>query len=325
MKSNIIIVLASFNGAEFLHGQLDSLIAQTESHWKLLIRDDGSSDNSLEIIRHYAQKDERIRLMSDSQAPTGSALGNFTVLLEAAFRHGAEYIFCCDQDDVWEADKLELVLARLKQLEGEGRKPSLVHHDLRVVNEFLNPVADSFVKLMRLEPGDEHQPQRLISRNEVTGCAMACNRSLLELALPISEQAVMHDWWLGMCAGFFGRLAFMPQRLVKYRQHASNAIGAKSFWQGLNPLTNWIRGWHRGNAEFISTVEQARAFRDVFAERLGERSENYNTLNLYIDLLSATRWQRLRTLEQCDLWRSHWLLNIILIMRMLLLPRASGQ
>ena len=216
-------------------------------------------------------------------------------------------------------------MARLKHLEGKCGVPSLVHHDLAVVNDSLKPVADSFVRLMRLQPGSQYKPQRLISRNEVTGCAMACNRALLELALPVSDQAVMHDWWLCMCAGFFGRLAFMPQRLVKYRQHDRNTIGAKSFWHGLNPLTNWIHGWHRGNAEFGSTVKQARAFRDVFAERLGECSENCITLNLYIDLLSATRWQRLRTLRRCSLWRSHLLLNIVLIMRMLLLPRASER
>jgi len=325
LGSRTFIVMATFNGESLIGSQLNSLIAQSEKSWTLLIRDDGSTDGTLEIIQFYAQKDARIQLLSDQLGPTGSALGNFAALLEAAFTRGAEYVFCCDQDDVWESNKLDLVMGRLKQLEGKGGAPCLVHHDLAVVNDSLEPVSDSFVKLMRLQPGSQYKPQRLISRNEVTGCAMACNRALLELALPVSDQAVMHDWWLGMCAGFFGRLAFMPQKLVKYRQHASNTIGAKSFWQGLNPLTNWIRGWHRGNAEFVSTVEQARAFRDAFAERLGKCSENCITLNLYIELLSETRWQRLQTLRQCGLWRSHLLLNTILILRMLLLPRASGR
>jgi glycosyltransferase involved in cell wall biosynthesis len=324
LDSHIIIILASFNGADFLHQQLDSLIAQTETQWNLLIRDDGSTDNSLEIIRHYSQKDKRIRVLSDDHSRTGSALGNFTILLEAALIHRAAYIFCCDQDDVWEPDKLELVLARLKQLEGKGRTPSLVHHDLAVVNTTLEPLAESFVKLMRIRPGDQRNPQRLISRNEITGCALACNRTLLELALPVSDKAVMHDWWLGLHAAFFGRLAFMPQRLVKYRQHSENTIGAKSFWYGLNPLTNWIDGWHRGNEEFFDTVIQAVAFRDVLAARMGEHSGDFARLKLYIALPTATRWQRLHCLHRCGLWRSHWLLNTILVLRMLLLPRASG-
>jgi rhamnosyltransferase len=176
-----------------------------------------------------------------------------------------------------------------------------------------------------MKPSDQHNPQRLVSRNEVTGCAMACNRALLEISLPVSGQAVMHDWWLGLHAAFFGRLAYMPQRLLKYRQHRKNAIGAKSFWHGLNPLTNWVDGWHRGNDEFLATVEQAKAFREVLVLRLGEHSEDYVRLKLYISLSSATRQQRLRALRRCGMWRSHWLLNIVLVARMILLPRDTGR
>ena len=323
MNSHIVIVLASFNGADFLREQLESLIAQTESQWNLLIRDDGSTDDTLETTQDYSNKDRRIQLLPGDGAAAGSALGNFAILLEAAFELGAEYIFCCDQDDVWEPDKLELVLARLKQLEGEGGRPCLVHHDLVVVNEALEPLADSFVELMKLQPGDQHDPQRLISHNEVTGCAMACNRALLEIALPVSGQAVMHDWWFAMCAGFFGQLVFMPEKLVKYRQHGKNTIGAKSFWHGLNPFTDWVAGWKCGNKEFLSTVNQSMAFQLAMTDRLQKEPELLATLVRYSGLATATPWQRLRTLRQCGLWRSHWLLNGVMVMRMLLLPRGS--
>jgi rhamnosyltransferase len=323
LNSNVSIVLASFDGASYLSVQLDSLVTQNESQWRLLIRDDGSTDHTLNIIQDYQQKDNRIHLLDQTQGVSGSALANFSTLLTNAFDQGAEYIFCCDQDDVWEPSKLELMLARLKQLEGKDKAPSLIHHDLTVVNESLEPIAESFIKMMQLIPSDEQNPQRLISRNEVTGCAMACNRALLEIALPISNQAVMHDWWLALCAGYFGRLAFMPDKLVKYRQHNANTIGAKSFWHGLNPFTNWVAGWRRGDEELISTVKQAIAFKEAMADRLGRDSEEYATLDLYSDLLAATRWQRLKALRSFGLWRSHWLLNIVLVMRMLLLPRTS--
>jgi rhamnosyltransferase len=323
LNSNTSIVLASFNGANFLSVQLDSLIAQSESQWELLIRDDGSTDDTLNIIKDYQQKDNRIQLLDQTQGVSGSALANFSTLLSDAYEQDAEYVFCCDQDDVWEPDKLQLMLARLKQLEGKYKAPSLLHHDLAVVNETLEPIADSFINMMRLQPSDEHNPQRLITRNEVTGCAMACNRALLEIALPISDQAVMHDWWLALCAGYFGRLAFMPDTLVKYRQHTANTIGAKSFWHGLNPFTNWVAGWRRGDKEFISTVKQASAFKEAMADRLGRDSEEYATLDLYSNLLAATRWQRLKALRSFGLWRNHWLLNIVLVMRMLLLPRTT--
>ena len=192
-----------------------------------------------------------------------------------------------------------------------------------MVDDSLGPITGSFVDLMQLKPSDEQNPQRLISRNEVTGCAMACNRALLEIALPISGQAVMHDWWLALCAGYFGRLAFIPDKLVKYRQHGDNVIGAKSFWHALNPLTNWVAGWRRGDKDFLESVEQAKAFRAEMADRFDEESEAFIALDLYCGLAVATRWQRLRTLRQCGLWRSHWVLNVVMIMRMLFLPRAS--
>ena len=152
---------------------------------------------------------------------------------------------------------------------------------------------------------------------------MACNRALLEIALPISNQAVMHDWWLALCAGYFGRLAFMPEKLVLYRQHEDNTIGAKSFWHGLNPFTNWVAGWRRGDAEFISTVKQARAFRTAMSDRLESNPKACATLDLYAGLVAATRWQRIKALREFGLWRSHWLLNVVLVMRMLLLPRNA--
>ena len=258
-----LIVLASLDGAKYLAQQLESLVNQTDSAWRLLIGDDGSTDRSLDIIESFRQQDDRIGVLDRHPAFTASALGNFANLLSMAFKQGADYIFCCDQDDVWEPNRIELVLARLKDLEGEDKTPSLVHHDLIVVDEYLEPKADSFIDMMLLHPTGESNPQRLVSRNEVTGCAMACNRALLEIALPISEDAVMHDWWLALCAGYFGRLAFMPERLVKYRQHGDNTIGAKSFWYGFNPFTNWVAGWRRGDEEFIGTVKQARAFNRI--------------------------------------------------------------
>ena len=260
--------------------------------------------------------------MSDGDS-TSSALENFSSLLVTAFEQGAGYVFFCDQDDVWDANKLEVMLGHLKWLEGTESEPCLVHHDLEVVNESLVTIAGSFIEFMQLQPSDEHNPQRLLSRNEVTGCAMVCNRSLLETALPVSGQAVMHDWWLALCAGYFGHLAFVPYKAVKYRQHGDNAIGAKSFWHALNPFTNWAAGWRRGNKDFMESVQQARAFRYAMDDRFDKNSEAFAALDLYCGLVAETRWQRLKTLRQCGLWRSHWVLNGVMVLRMLLLPRAS--
>jgi len=323
-NSAVFIVLATYNGGDYIAEQLDSIVAQTERRWTVLIRDDGSSDGTPAVLRRYSSRDDRFSILPKSAGESKpSALGNFSLLLAEAYNRGAQYVFCCDQDDVWEPDKIDRMMARLRALEGSEKAPSLVHHDLEVVDETLRPVAESFVELMQLHPSDQSNPQRLISRNEVTGCAMACNRALLEIALPIAAEAVMHDWWLALCAGFFGRLEFMPESLTRYRQHGANAIGAKSFWHGLNPFTNWIAGWRRGDDEFIGTVRQARAFHRLMGKQLEEYPAASRLLQSYAEVISASRLERMRLLRDCGLWRSHWFLNLMLVLRMLLLPRGA--
>jgi glycosyltransferase involved in cell wall biosynthesis len=324
MNFEVCIVMAVHNGASFLPEQIESLRSQTERDWRLLVRDDGSDDGSQEIIRNYCQGDDRIVFIEDGESEHSSASANFSILLRHAFRQGAEYVFCCDQDDVWEPRKLEAMLARIREVEGADKHPSLVHHDLVVVSDSLEPIADSFFDWMGLKPSDEQNPQRLISRNEVTGCAMACNRGLLDIALPIPPEAVMHDWWLALCAAYFGRLRAFTDCLVKYRQHGANVIGAKSFWHGLNPMTNWVEGWHRGNEEFLSTVRQAQAFRSSMWDRLNSDSEAYQALVSYGEFPSLARKERLLRLREFGLWRNNWLLDGILVLRMLLLPRNPG-
>ena len=323
VDSGIFIVLATCNGSAFLAEQLDSLLAQSETRWSLLIRDDHSVDGTPDIIRNYARMDSRIRVVKDDQGASGSPLVSFSLLLSAAHEQGAEFVFCCDQDDHWHPDKLALILDQFEKTGRDPEVPCLIHHDLAVVDRNLKEINPSFVAMMGLSPADQANPQRLLSRNEVTGCSMACNRALLEIALPLPGDAIMHDWWLALCAGYFGKLSFMPQQLVKYRQHGENVIGAKSFWQGLNPFNNWVAGWQAGNREFLASVVQARAFQTTMAERLNLESGGAKALDTYCKLPRSGRLERLSALKRCSLWRHQWILDTVLVLRMLLLPREQ--
>jgi hypothetical protein len=147
---------------------------------------------------------------------------------------------------------------------------------------------------------------------------------LLELALPVPPQAIMHDWWLALHAAYFGRLRATPERWVRYRQHGANAIGARSFRHGLNPFTNWWRGWQRGNEEFLATVAQASAFAVHNDTRLDTGVTKGWAPALYARLPELHRWQRLRALRECSVWRRQGVLDAVLALRMLLLPRSRS-
>jgi glycosyltransferase involved in cell wall biosynthesis len=324
LGSGTFILLATHNGERFLAEQIESLLAQTATGWTLLARDDRSTDRTTAILEGFARRDSRIQVLPASAVPLNSAGRNFAGLLQAALERSADYVFCCDQDDVWAVDKLERMLSELRQAEGSGRRPCLVHHDLAVVDEQLKTVNPSYWSFMALRPGTEVGSQRLLSRNEVTGCAIGCNRALLELALPMPEAAIMHDWWLALFAGFCGRLVPVRERLVSYRQHGSNVIGARSYKAGLNPLQNWLVAWRSGNAEFLETVRQARAFRVAAGRAAGVDSALGSALDSYCELPRLGRMQRISALRASAAWRHNWLLDSVLVLRVLLLARERG-
>jgi len=222
----IEILLAVFNGRRHLGEQLDSLMGQANRDWTLLVRDDGSSDESLTIVSAYQKNfPGKIRIIVNEKGNDG-ALRNFAALLAAST---AEYIMLCDQDDVWHRDKIDLTFGKMQELEKAcGREcPLLVHTDMRVTDGDLRVVADSLWRYQKSDPVKGAALNRLLVQNCATGCSFMINRKLLELALPIPHDAVMHDWWLALVAGAFGKIGSVAEPTMLYRQHGRNDTGAK--------------------------------------------------------------------------------------------------
>ena len=223
--------------------------------FELIWRDDGSSDTTARLVRGCGW----YNLTETPHSAEGRNLGacaSFARLMEAGLKSNAELFFLADQDDVWAPDKLEQMT--LAHQRASTDQPQLFHHDLKVVDEEGEQIAPSLWRYMRLDPHQSELTQ-FLTRNSVTGCAAAFNRELLELAAPVPSQALMHDWWLGLVASVFGQVHAVDGRLVAYRQHAGNALGAKGFFHGLNPFTNWVAGWRRGNEEYRALFPQAAA------------------------------------------------------------------
>ncbi|MBA3846156.1 MAG: glycosyltransferase family 2 protein, partial [Planctomycetes bacterium] len=222
----IDILLATFDGAAYLAAQLDSLARQSYPRWRLLVADDGSRDESLALVRAFAVSDPRV-VVVDNPRPGRGAAANFAFLIGQS---RADYAMCCDQDDVWDVDKVALSLARIRQVErrvGAGT-PVLVHSDVRVVDQHLALTDPSGWDVHRIRPDPRRPLRRVLGHNDgVTGCALIANRALISLASPVPDGAFMHDWWLLLVATAFGERALLPRATIAYRQHGRNAIGAK--------------------------------------------------------------------------------------------------
>lgn len=222
----IDILLATYNGERFLAEQLDSILAQSYTGWRVVARDDGSTDGTRRILERYvAAHPRRIMLVEDGDRELG-ACRNFERLMEQA---RADYVMFCDQDDVWLPDKIDRLLSAMGELEKStgGDLPLLVHSDLAVVDENLRSLHPSFWRYQSVDPKFGQSLNRLLKQNVNTGCTALCNRRLIELALPIPAGALIHDWWIALVAAALGRIGFVREPLVQYRQHGQNKFGAR--------------------------------------------------------------------------------------------------
>lgn len=316
--------MASYNGATYIERQIESLQAQTLTEWILLVRDDGSRDSTCEKLQRLAGEDSRICILaSNNEKPLGSTQ-NFGELMSAGLETDSQIFFFCDQDDVWEHDKLQTQVAAFPS-EGTESDSFLVYSDLSVVNQKLELIHPSMSRFMALDVDPADPFTSLVSRNFVTGCAMACNRMLLERALPLPGAAIMHDWWLALVAAGTGTIRFIDRPLLKYRQHQSNAVGATGFWRMLNPLGGWLGRWQQGNREFLSTFSQVSALL-LHIERApkGWSNDTIDILKSYSSLLQMPRWKRVYEAKCMGLRRGSFILQCPYYIRLLTMRNGSG-
>lgn len=241
------ILLATYNGERYLRDQLESLQRQDHANWKVLFRDDGSTDRTVEILRGCVEKDpDRFEEVRDDRGRLGYS-GNFAALLERA---SARYMMFCDQDDVWRPDKIAYTLGLMRAAEAESNTiPLVVFTDLAVVAQDLNPVADSIYQIRGIQTRQLTDIRFIALTPVFYGCTMMLNQKAKALALPIPEFAPGHDWWIGLNAAIHGRLIFGEKSMVLYRRHGESVVqelhvtGAETGPQGPRGLSRMKRMW----------------------------------------------------------------------------------
>ena len=219
--------MATFNGARFVERQIATILEQLAPEDELVVSDDSSADDTVAIVRAFA--DPRIRILDGNAFR--SPLGNF----EHAIRQArGDTIVLADQDDVWLDNKLPLVR---ELFSGEVRRPYLVVLDAEIVDEGEHPLEPSVLAKLHAGPG----LLKNLWTNRYLGCCMAFSRDLLDVALPFPEGVGMHDIWLGQLCERVGTTAFVPVVTMRYRRHAGTATG---FGIRFEPLRQIARRGH---------------------------------------------------------------------------------
>jgi len=266
MRPEIDVLMATWNGSRFIEQQLESLFQQTFQNFRLIIRDDASSDSTLQRIER-CRSDQPDRVLVRQNSTRQGACRTFSLLAEES---DAPYFAFCDQDDVWRPDKLELELHSAKRIESEygGHAPVMVFSDMELIGPDNERLAGSMWKMKHMNPRRATLGTMLV-QNLVTGCTVLGNHSLLRHGLPIPEEAFMHDFWLGLVAAAFGVLVPMDKITVGYRQHELNAMGAGNQPQLLEAIKRLFSdpAFAQGLAK---SRRQASKFAEVYGDRLSE-------------------------------------------------------
>jgi glycosyltransferase involved in cell wall biosynthesis len=203
----VSVCMAAYNGANFIEEQIGSILPQLGDKDELVIVDDASKDNTINIIESF--RDERIRLLRNDR--NRGVVQSFGHALDAA---KGDIIFLTDQDDIWRVDKVE------KFLEVFNARPdvTVVMSDLVIID-----AAGKIVSGPKFGPKRFHQGAfRNLVHNRYQGSAMAFRRSILPYCLPFPPDIPIHDVWIGLVNQFVGEAAFIEEPLLLYRRHGSN-------------------------------------------------------------------------------------------------------
>lgn len=220
---DVAILMATYNGEKYIAEQIDSIINQTYKDWKLYIRDDGSTDATLDIIKEYAYKDPRIVIVENNDRYHGAFI-NFHYLLN--YMHDVEkynYYFFCDQDDIWMENKIELVINSFNN----ANIPELIYSDMTIINEIGEVISESRNRERSMVlPNDK---QLYFTHLYIWGCTVAFNKELFNI-VPLSKleknieifKVLSHDNYFAKFALECGKVTFIDSPLIKYRRHGKN-------------------------------------------------------------------------------------------------------
>ena len=281
----IQILMSVYNGEPYIRSQLDSIILQDITEKALLIRDDGSTDDTLSILKEYAARFPWISYY------TGSNIGvqaSFMDLIKKADPTFDYYAFS-DQDDVWLPEKLSRAIQCLQKMPFPETTPRLYCSAKQLVDQNLTPINDAVHQLVRkLTFGNA------LVQNICTGCTAVLNHALLDLIKkhPVAEMKnlIMHDWWFYLTASCFGKVFYDKEAYIRYRQHGANACGAMLSRKAL--LAYRLNELREPRGEIYRQVE---LFLETYQELLRLPQYRKNKVMAEQLLRSKTkRWERLK-------------------------------
>lgn len=268
----LCILLASYNGEKYISEQLDSIINQTYKNWELIIRDDGSKDETVTILNKYEKKDERIKILRDDKGNLGF-LKNFEELL---FNAKEEFVLFSDQDDFWLKNKLEKFVEKIRDLDEKVlSKPLLIHCNSLVCDDKLEIIKEEFIdsKIAKKTNSNIYFFEYIVQ-----GSTSMVNKKMIKESLPFLKNVTLHDRYFHLLSQFLGTRVFIDESLVKYRQHERNEIGANR---------SIIKNIMSKKYFYVEDRKLIEEIKETYNKRL--RKEDLNDIEKYLEVTDRNK------------------------------------
>lgn len=300
------VLMSTYNGEKYIREQLDSIFSQVGVCVKLVVRDDGSSDGTVKILKEYQKAHPEMVVITDEN--NLRACGSFFFLIRT-YTEGS-YFALSDQDDIWDSDKLITAIDKIQQEEKKNPTiPLLYYSNLRIVNE-----RNEVERISHSVPHIAKNRYACLIENLATGCTVVYNQKLAQIARDIQPyQYSMHDVWLYRVATLFGATIYDSKPHINYRQHTGNVVGAslrKVSWRKIKKELNYI---FSRNHNTISI--NAKILYEEFNNRLtNEDRKKFDEILEYKKSLKT----KLSLIFDRDLWSDSFYRNIVFALKVLL-------
>jgi glycosyltransferase involved in cell wall biosynthesis len=228
-SATVAILMSTYNGEKYLERQIESILSQTYKKINLLIRDDGSNDNTILIINKYLKAyPECIFYLHDDFGNLGSTKSFFQLLSNV--KEYSYYMFA-DQDDIWFENKVDIFIDRITKCELLYGKPNaiMIFGNMSVVDHNLSIIDHNFWHFQKLNPELIFNWKKVLSQNVVTGCSMIINLSAINILRNVPNIKMIHDHFIAIKIAKYGIVDFIHEPTMFYVQHVSNVVGASSF------------------------------------------------------------------------------------------------
>lgn len=301
-KSKVCIMLSTYNGVKYIDEQMESLLAQHEVDVQIIIRDDGSSDGTVQKLNEYAQSHpDQIRVIKGENL---GVIGSFFELMRQTEPVYDYYAFC-DQDDVWKPKKLIRAVTKL-QLR-QSNIPLMYCSSTQMVDQDLNNL-----NVWPTLPPKPLSMYNAMVENCCVGCTMVLNPIAFQQVkanIPSDlTQVIMHDWWIYLYVSAFGEVIFDGEPMILYRQHQNNVLGGSN--EGF--IMKWKNRWNRfmnGKNHFILS-KQAKMFLQIHKDQLSAQQQR--DIRHFLKQLDSSWVKRISYASKMPFYRQASLDNLVL-------------